>query len=170
MLIHDFDMLIFLLGKEMPETVFALGHAYDDEIGAIPDFDTVLVTLKYSSGLICSIDTSRAAVYGYDQRLELFGEGGMAIAENERNHTVQLHTAEGMQLAPINDSFPERYKEAYALEIADFGNGIREGRLNNVTKNECVLGHLLANAAHESAIGGEVVDFKEYVASVGVEF
>ena len=82
MLIHDFDMLIFLLGGEPPISVFAYGHAYDEDIRKIPDLDTVMVILKYKTGLICSIDTSRNAIYGYDQRLEIFGGGGMAIAEN----------------------------------------------------------------------------------------
>ncbi|MCH2082491.1 MAG: Gfo/Idh/MocA family oxidoreductase [Saprospiraceae bacterium] len=170
MLIHDFDMLIFLLGTRVPKSVFAFGHAYDENISTIPDFDTALVTIKYDKGLICSIDTSRTAIYGYDQRLELFGEHGMAIAENERNHSVQLHTAEGMYIAPINHSFPQRYKAAYATEMADFGNGILNQQLNNVTKKECVLGHLLANAAHQSAISGQAIDFENYMASQAVSF
>ena len=87
MLIHDFDMLIYLLGLRVPESVYAIGYAYDQEIGNLSDFDTVLVTLKYPDGLMCAIDTSRIAVYGYDQRIELFGEKGMAIAENQRNDT-----------------------------------------------------------------------------------
>lgn len=164
MLIHDFDMLIFLLGKEPPISVFA----YDDEIRGIPDLDTVMVILKYKTGLICSIDTSRNATYGYDQRLEIFGEGGMAIAENERNHTVQMHTSKGMEVSAINESFPERYKDAYAAEIADFGKALTEDRLTNVPRDECLLGHLLANAAHQSVQTRNAVDFEDYLSSAGV--
>lgn len=164
MLIHDFDMLIFLLGKEPPISVFA----YDDEIRGIPDLDTVMVILKYKTGLICSIDTSRNATYGYDQRLEIFGEGGMAIAENERNHTVQMHTSKGMEVSAINEPFPERYKDAYAAEIADFGKALTEDRLTNVPRDECLLGHLLANAAHQSVQTRNAVDFEDYLSSAGV--
>jgi myo-inositol 2-dehydrogenase / D-chiro-inositol 1-dehydrogenase len=161
MLIHDFDMLIYLLGLRIPESVYAIGHAYDPEITQIPDFDTVLVTLKYAEGLICAIDTSRTAVYGYDQRIELFAENGMAIAENQRNHHVQLHTAEGMQQAPIHYSFPQRYKEAYAKEIAYFGKSIVNHMLYNVRHEECILAHLIADAAHQSAVNRSIVNFKE---------
>lgn len=162
MLIHDFDMLQFLLGDRIPTSVCAFGHAYDPDIGALSDFDTVLVTLKYGDGLICSIDTSRNAVYGYDQRIELFAENGMAIAENQKDNTVQIFTDQGKLESPINHSFPQRYKDAYTKEIADFANGIRSGQMHNVSKKQCLVGHLIADAAYESAVSGQVVDFRDW--------
>ncbi len=160
MLIHDFDMLQFLLGSNIPEAVSAFGHTYDPEIKKIPDFDTVLVTIKYPDGLICSIDTSRIADYGYDQRIELFAENGMAIAENQKNNTVEVHTVKGSLKSPIKYSFPERYKEAYCAEISDFVKALLSGRDNNVTKKECLIGHLIAEAAFTSATTNKIVDFK----------
>lgn len=166
MLIHDFDMLQFLLGYKIPSSVFAFGHTYDPEIKKLKDFDTVLVTLKYSDGLICSIDTSRTSVYGYDQRVELFAENGMAIAENERNNTVEIYTQKGIFRNPINFSFPQRYKEAYLKEIIDFVDGIQNGKLINVPKNQCLLGHLIANAAFDSCSSNSVINFEEKYASI----
>tara|TARA_R110002096_G_scaffold317854_2_gene512214 strand:- start:9931 stop:10953 length:1023 start_codon:yes stop_codon:yes gene_type:complete len=166
MLIHDFDMLQFLLGYKIPSSVFTLGHTYDPEIKKLDDFDTVLVTLKYPDGLICSIDTSRTAVYGYDQRVELFAENGMAIAENERNNTVEIHTKKGVFRNPINFSFPQRYKEAYKKEISDFVTGILNGELVNVPKNECLLGHLIADAAYDSCVSNSVINFEEKYVSI----
>ncbi|MGK0136601.1 MAG: myo-inositol 2-dehydrogenase/D-chiro-inositol 1-dehydrogenase [Algoriphagus sp.] len=165
MLIHDFDMLQFLLGYKIPTSIFAFGHAYDPEIKKLKDFDTVLVTLKYDNGLICSIDTSRTSVYGYDQRIELFAENGMAIAENERDNTVEIHTKNGTLRNPIMSSFPQRYKEAYVNEIVDFVNGIKNGNLNNVSKSQCLLGHQIADAAYESSISNTVIDFNEKFAT-----
>ncbi len=159
MLIHDFDMLQFLLGTKMPRSVFAYGHAYDPEIAAMQDFDTVLVTLQYDDGLMVSIDTSRIAAYGYDQRLELFGENGMAIAENVRNTSVQIHNAQGLHQSPINYSFPTRYQAAYKLEMEAFFDGIRHRILNNVSLKECLLGHLIADAGYLSATENRVIDF-----------
>ena len=163
MLIHDFDMLQFLLGSKIPATVFAFGHAYDPDIKAIPDFDTVMVTLKYADGLICSIDTSREAAYGYDQRIELFGDKGMIKAENQRNNTVQIHTEKGLNQSPINFSFPQRYEASYTAEIEDFVNGIRNGKNNNVSREDCWMGHVIADAAHKSATQNKVVDFKKFI-------
>ncbi|MBT8183823.1 MAG: hypothetical protein KJN76_03205, partial [Eudoraea sp.] len=161
MLIHDFDMLQFLMGDKIPAAVAAFGHAYDPEIQNIPDFDTVLVTLKYEDGLICAIDTSRIADYGYDQRIELFAEKGMAIAENQKNNTVEVHTKEGSYLNPINYSFPDRYKEAYIAEIADFVTAIPTDKRTNVSRRACLIGHLIAEAAYTSAITQKVIDFKK---------
>ncbi|MCW5517641.1 Gfo/Idh/MocA family oxidoreductase [Muriicola sp. Z0-33] len=166
MLIHDFDMLQFLLGDKVPVAVSAFGHAYDPEIKKIPDFDTVLVTLKFDDGLICAIDTSRIAEYGYDQRIELFAEKGMAIAENQKNNTVEVHTKKGSFLTPINYSFPTRYKDAYSAEIADFVAAIPKENSVNVSKRQCLIGHLIAQAAYNSAITNSVIDFKKEYAGI----
>lgn len=160
MLIHDFDMLLFLMGLKVPQNIYAVGHAYDDKIGALDDFDTVMVNLHFEDGLMVTIDTSRIATYGYDQRIEIFAQNGMAVAENQRDHTVQLHTSEGMSIAPVNYSFPQRYVEAYGWEMDAFAQGILKQHYFTVSYEECLLAHLIADAAHESAIKGRVVDFK----------
>ena len=161
MLIHDFDMLQFLFGDQIPKTIFSFGHAYDAEIGAMGDYDNVLVTLKYPNGMMCSIDTSRTSAFGYDQRIEVFGDDGMAIAENKKNHTIQIHNEKGMHQSPINYSFPQRYKEAYQAEIADFVDGVSNNRLYNVTKKQCLIGHLIADAAGEAAQQNQPINFME---------
>jgi myo-inositol 2-dehydrogenase / D-chiro-inositol 1-dehydrogenase len=159
MLIHDFDMLTFLLGAAIPEKVFAAGYAHDKEIANLNDFDTVMCTVQYPDGLICSIDTSRISAYGYDQRLEVFGANGMVRAENQLNNTLQVSTAAGTNLSPANHSFPQRYKEAYTEIIRQFIAGIENGVLNNVSKQECMLSHLIADAALEAAMQNKVIDF-----------
>ncbi|MFT4568959.1 MAG: myo-inositol 2-dehydrogenase/D-chiro-inositol 1-dehydrogenase [Saprospiraceae bacterium] len=162
MLIHDFDMLIYLFGHKIPESIYAIGYAYDSDIAAMDDYDTVLVTIKYADGMVCSIDTSRTAAYGYDQRIELFAEHGMLIADNVRNDTVQVHTAQGMSMSPINYSFPQRYQEAYRVEMEDFVSGITLNRLVNVSKNECILSSMIADAATLSIKENRAIDFIEY--------
>lgn len=73
MLTHDFDMINFLTGETLPETVHAIAHCYVPEIKEMDDVDTVIITLKYASGLLATVDTSRVAAYGYDQ-VGLFGD------------------------------------------------------------------------------------------------
>ncbi|KAJ1616708.1 hypothetical protein T492DRAFT_637449 [Pavlovales sp. CCMP2436] len=94
MLCHDFDMLHFLTGK-FPEAVYSIGHCYNPAIGDMGDCDTVIVTLKFASGLLASVDTSRVACYGYDQRIEVLGEKGMAQANNTMESTVTVATSQG---------------------------------------------------------------------------
>lgn len=164
MLIHDFDMLLFLFGVKVPETIFSMGYSYDQDIADLKDFDTVLVTLKYEDGLIVSIDTSRTSPYGYDQRIEIFGEKGMISAENEQENTVKIFDNQGIKHAKASHSFPQRYKDSYFKELVHFGKSIRANVLTNVSKEECVLAHLIADAAYDSAVRNEVIDFKKYYA------
>ena len=163
MLIHDFDMLIYLLGSQPPESIVAIGHAHDPQIANIPDYDHVMVTLKYADGTICSIDTSRFASYGYDQRVEVFGESGMVTAENQSDHTVEVWDQHGAHKAPINYSFPQRYRLSYQLEIEDFIRGIFEKQLHNIPEEACLLSHLIAEAAFESCQKNQVVGFDKFV-------
>lgn len=163
MLIHDFDMLMFLFGAKQPETVFAAGHTYDQTIAGFNDYDTVLVTIKYADGMVCSIDTSRTSAYGYDQRIEVFAEHGMATVDNERNNAVNVYTEKGGSHEPFNYSFPQRYKDAYLEELKQFADGIENGIHTNVAHAECVMSHQLADAALESIRTGAAVKFGEFI-------
>jgi myo-inositol 2-dehydrogenase/D-chiro-inositol 1-dehydrogenase len=126
MLTHDFDMIHFLSG-EIPTEVYSVGHCYDEEIKAMDDVDTVMVTLKFASGLMATVDTSRVAPYGYDQRVEAFGEKGMATAHNEKESTVVVASAAGYVHPRSHKSFPERYKTCYTEEMAEFVAMVKAG-------------------------------------------
>ena len=115
MLIHDFDMLDFLSGGQVPESVTATGHSYHREIQDMGDVDICAVMFKYPSGLIAMVDTSRDASYGYDQRIEAFGEKGMLTAKNELTSTIELATADGHLMPPAMYSFPQRYHQAWRV-------------------------------------------------------
>ena len=68
--VHDIDMVCWIVGEE-PSGVFAQGTAFDPEVGAIGDVDTVAIVLTFPCGVIASIDLNRHSQYGYDQRLEV---------------------------------------------------------------------------------------------------
>ncbi len=78
MISHDIDVCRWILGED-PVEVFAIASAFKKEIGEMHDWDTVLISLKYPSGAIASIDLSRKAAYGYDQRIEVLGDKGTYI-------------------------------------------------------------------------------------------
>jgi len=163
MLVHDFDMLIHLLGPQIPQSIYTSAHAYDKQIAEIDDFDTTLVTLKYDHGLMCAIDTSRTSVYGYDQRIEIFGSEGMAQAENLRQNSVHWSNAQGTHLAPLAYSFPQRYQDCYLLELQHFVVSLLAENKNhkdlfNVPVSEVLLSHILVEAAHLSVVRGQPVE------------
>lgn len=95
MSIHDFDMARYLANSEVVE-VFATGAnliaSYIEDAG---DIDTAITTLTFANGALGVIDNSRKSVYGYDQRVEVFGEKGNLTCENDRPTTVELSTYGG---------------------------------------------------------------------------
>jgi len=119
MLCHDFDMHHFITG-EVPASVYSIAHSYNPEIEKMNDVDTVIVTLKYDSGVLATADTSRICLYGYDQRVEVFGEKGMVQVENEKKNTMVVATEAGYLSAPSKHSFPQRYERTYKREMEYF--------------------------------------------------
>jgi len=136
MLIHDFDMQDWLSGGQVPESVTSVGHCYNKDLAAMNDLDIVAVMAKYPSGLVTMTDTCRDAAYGYDQRVEAFGSKGMLTARNEHTSTVELATVDGHLMPPAMWSFPERYKQAYMVELAEFLALVRAGPESEAQKSE----------------------------------
>ncbi len=126
MAIHDFDMARYIIDGEVEEIYAAGAVLVDPAIGAAGDIDTTMITLRYANGAIGSIDNSRQAVYGYDQRVEVFGSKGALNAANKVPHRVSLSNAEGVQAAPPLYFFLERYNEAYIAEMVAFIEAIQQ--------------------------------------------
>lgn len=129
MTIHDFDMARFVTGSEIVE-VFAKGAVrVDPAIGEAGDIDTAMIILTHEDGTLTYIDNSRQAVYGYDQRVEAFGSGGMVASENPRTHQAQIHSASGTRLEPVPYFFLERYNQSYVDEWKAFVAGLDSGEM-----------------------------------------
>ena len=120
MTIHDFDMARYLIGDEVIE-VYAVGCVrVDPKIGEAGDIDTAIITLRFQNGVLATIDNSREAVYGYDQRVEVFGSKGMVTVGNPLTDTVTFSGSGGSRTASPPYFFVERYKEAYLSELRAF--------------------------------------------------
>ena len=117
--IHDFDMARFLFG-EVVEVYAVGGVMVDPAIGAAGDIDTAIMSLKFANGAIGSIDNSRRAVYGYDQRVEAFGSAGMVNADNNYPNSHAYYSASGILREKPFHFFLERYMPAYGNEIKAF--------------------------------------------------
>jgi myo-inositol 2-dehydrogenase/D-chiro-inositol 1-dehydrogenase len=109
MSIHDFDMARFVMGREVEEVSAATAVLVDPAIGAAGDVDTAIVTLRFTGGAIGAIDNSRRAVYGYDQRVEVFGSAGMVANANHTPHSVTHADATGVHAALPLNFFMQRY-------------------------------------------------------------
>ncbi len=133
MTIHDFDMARFLIDSPVTE-VFAAGAVLvDPEIGAAGDVDTAVVTLRFENGAIGVIDNSRKAVYGYDQRVEVFGAKGSITAENNTPYRTVLSNVEGVHHPLPLHFFLERYNDSYIAEMLVFIRAIANNETPPVT-------------------------------------
>jgi myo-inositol 2-dehydrogenase/D-chiro-inositol 1-dehydrogenase len=150
MTIHDFDMVRFLSGSEIVE-VHAMGAVLiDPEIGRAGDVDTAVTTAQLANGALAVIENSRQAVYGYDQRVEVFGSEGAAEAGNETPNTVTLSTAVGVRRDNPLYFFLERYQASFVAEMEAFFASIREDREPPVGGRDGLMSVLVGRAAARS--------------------
>ena len=157
MTIHDFDMARFLSSSEVTEV-----HAYgavlvDPEIGKAGDIDTAVISLKFANGALGIIENSRKAVYGYDQRVEVFGAKGTAMADNNTpTSMIVLNESGTIRDKPLY-FFLERYKTAFVTEMQSFVDAIREDKPTLVSGKDGLVPVLIAMAAKESLKTGKPV-------------
>ncbi len=150
MTVHDFDMARYLLREDVVEVYAAGGVMVDPEIGAAGDLDTCVVTLRFAGGAVGIIENSRKAVYGYDQRVEVFGSGGKIETANHTADTAVRTDAEGVHGPLPLPFFVERYRESYLAEMGEFIECVRTDREPEVSGRDGLLSVLLGHAALQS--------------------
>ncbi len=124
MTIHDFDMARFLVGSEADEVFVSAAVMDDPAIGAVGDVDTAVIMLHFVNGVIGTIDNSRRAVYGYDQRVELLGSGGAIRTENAYPNTATISDDHSVRRDLPHHFFIERYTESYVAEMTAFVDAV----------------------------------------------
>jgi myo-inositol 2-dehydrogenase/D-chiro-inositol 1-dehydrogenase len=139
-----------LTGCEIEEIYVHADVKVDPEIGAAGDVDTAVTLLKFANGVIGTIDNSRRAVYGYDQRAEVFGSAGMIQTGNVHPNVVTVSDATAVrQDLPLN-FFMQRYTESYASEIEQFVAAVSTGKPVPVTGEDGRAAFVAALAAKRS--------------------
>ncbi|MEN9753468.1 MAG: hypothetical protein RL670_1159 [Actinomycetota bacterium] len=157
MTIHDFDMTRFFVPKIVEVTARG-ANSFSDYIKAEDDFDSVVVIMRGANDELISVTNSRHASYGYDQRVEAFGDKGMLYASNVNENTVKFYGADKVEASdPYQEFFLHRYAYSYRKELALFVEGIRTGRKLNPTYEDGRAALLLADAANESARTGKSI-------------
>lgn len=150
MMIHDFDMARFLLGEEVEEVYAAAGVLVDAAIGAAGDLDTAVVVLHFRSGAIGTIDNSRKATFGYDQRVEILGSKGKIASENRFPNQVVVSGEKSVYSDLPLPFFMERYTESFAAEMKDFVDAVVNDKPVPVTGDDSRVPVVMALAARRS--------------------
>ena len=158
MMIHDFDIARFLFGEEPVEVTAMGGVLVDPAIGEIGDVDSAMVTMRMESGALCQINCSRRCAYGYDQRIELFGEKGMLISANPTITKLERYSAASTGAGErLHHFFIERYAESYVREIDAIVDALESERAPSPSFEDGRRALMLADAAVESAKTGRSV-------------
>lgn len=150
MTIHDFDMARFIMGCEVTE-IFATGSCMvDPKIGAVGDIDTAMITLRFENGATAVIENSRKAVYGYDQRLEVFGSQGVLKIDNPLMTNVSGSDSKGSYSDVNLNFFIDRYETSYLVEMKAFVASLVNKTEMPVSGFDGVKAIVLADAAYAS--------------------
>ena len=150
MTIHDFDMIRYLTNKEIVE-VYAKGDALvNPEIAKAGDIDTAIINLTFEDGSMAVIDNCRKAVYGYDQRVEVFGSKGMVQSKNKFDKYTLTYSENGVTSPLPQHFFLERYADAYKKEIDHFIDCILHKKTPDVSGFDGLMSLVLGLCAKES--------------------
>jgi myo-inositol 2-dehydrogenase/D-chiro-inositol 1-dehydrogenase len=161
MTIHDFDMARFLMGCEATVVYAVGGVMVDPAIGEAGDIDTAMTTLKFTNGAMGVIDNSRRAVYGYDQRVEVFGSLGKIVTSNNYANNAVISTDSSVRRdLPLN-FFMERYIESYVAELSAFVTAIVDDQPVPVTGADGRAPVVMGIAARRSLAEGRPVKIEE---------
>ncbi|WP_444641470.1 inositol 2-dehydrogenase [Caproiciproducens sp. R1] len=150
MTIHDFDMVRYLTGSDVEEIYANSAVLVDPGIGEAGDVDTAIITMKLANGGLAVIDNSRKAVYGYDQRAEVFGSKGQAAVSNDLPSSAVVSTSDGITGEKPLYFFLERYMESFATEVTQFTESVLNDTPVAVTVNDGLQAVLIAKAAAKS--------------------
>jgi myo-inositol 2-dehydrogenase/D-chiro-inositol 1-dehydrogenase len=161
MTIHDFDMARYLIGSEVTE-VFATGSVLvDAAIGEAGDVDTAVVVLRYATGALCTVDNSRQAVFGYDQRVEVFGSGGMVTCENTYPDSVVTSRRDGVYSSSPYAGLLAVYRDTYLEEMRAFLHAVETGTEPPVGGRDGRIPLVMGLAATRSLREGRPVKLSE---------
>ena len=156
-MIHDFDMVRWLTRDE-PIEIFARAAALmNADENPHRDPDTAMVTLKMSRGALVHINSSFRAAYGYDQRIEAFGERGMLVSANQRATTLERHDCSGTRVEPLMHFFLDRYAQSYRNELAEFIAALATGTPPPIGMDDGRRALMIAEAGVRSANTGAPV-------------
>lgn len=166
MAIHDFDMARYMMGKEVVE-VYAHGLALIDQaVADAGDIDTALTTLKFEDGTYAVIDNSRQAAFGYDQRIEIFGDQGMIQVENNQFNRNVISDKEGIHQSLPLGFFMDRYAASYVNEMKYFIDALINNAGLPVSGEDGLKATIIAVAAKKSVAEKRPIRIQEILDSL----
>jgi myo-inositol 2-dehydrogenase/D-chiro-inositol 1-dehydrogenase/scyllo-inositol 2-dehydrogenase (NAD+) len=156
---HDFDCVRWLVSSEIERVYAETANFKGHERGVtVPGFyDNVVVSLRFASGAIGTIDGSCPADYGYDARAEVLGtEGLLVVGENRAVPLLEIRS-HGTGETPTFTSWPQRFEAGYRAELAAFVQAASTGGAPAVGARDGRAAVAAVRAANTSWLEGRPV-------------
>jgi myo-inositol 2-dehydrogenase/D-chiro-inositol 1-dehydrogenase len=161
MAIHDFDLARHLMESEVSEIYTAATIFGKLPLKSVDDVDTAISVLKFQNGSFATIENSRNSTYGYDQRVEVFGDQGLLATGNKSEDTVYSANSNGFHYPKPLKFFIERYKESYFNILDVFVKSLTQDLEPEVTQRDGLKSLIISLAAKKSQLENRTVSLSE---------
>ena len=163
MAIHDFDLARYLMNSEITEVYSTASIFGDLPLEAVEDVDTAVTILKFKNKGFATIENSRNSTYGYDQRIEVFGEKGLLSAQNKLDDSVYFANNSGFHRPKPVGFFIERYKESYINILDSFVQCLEQNKDLELTFQDGLQSLAISLAAKKSSKQNRTVLLSEII-------
>jgi myo-inositol 2-dehydrogenase/D-chiro-inositol 1-dehydrogenase len=150
-LIHDFDMLRWVSGREVVQVYATGSDAGPPMFREANDIDTGAAVLTFDDGMLATATATRMNGAGYDVRMELSGElDQIAVGLDDRTPIASTEPAGPPPADKPWTGFLERFGPAYEAELAAFVEVVRGERANPCDGREALEALRIAEACELS--------------------
>lgn len=163
MAIHDFDLARYLMNSEITEVYSTASIFGDLPLETVEDVDTAVTILKFKNKGFATIENSRNSTYGYDQRIEVFGEKGLLSAQNKSDDSVYFANNSGFHRPKPVGFFIERYKESYINILDSFVQCLEQNKDLELTFQDGLQSLAISLAAEKSSKQNRTVLLSEII-------
>ncbi|MFF9813581.1 Gfo/Idh/MocA family oxidoreductase [Streptomyces sp. NPDC014006] len=150
-LIHDFDILRWVTGREVSDVYAAGSDAGPGMFREAGDVDTAAVLLTLDDGTLATATATRLNGAGYDVRMELAGERDQIVVGLDDRTPIASTEPTGPPAADKPwTGFLERFAPAYEAELMAFVEVVRGERANPCDGREALQALRIAEACEAS--------------------
>ncbi|WP_262056549.1 Gfo/Idh/MocA family oxidoreductase [Streptomyces sp. STR69] len=150
-LIHDFDMLRWVTGREVVDVFAAGSDAGPAMFREAGDIDTAAAVLTLDDGTLATVTATRLNGAGYDVRMELAGElDQIVVGLDDRTPIASTEPSGPPAATKPWTGFLERFGPAYEAELIAFVEVVVGQRTNPCDGREALQALRIAEACEVS--------------------
>ena len=159
--VHDADLARWFIGSEVKK-VWSLGGAYRfKEFGDLNDADNTFAFCEFENGKMALLGASRTASYGHDTYTEIIGtHGKLTVGYPPFKNRLQISDKNGFR-HECNETFYDRFKDAFLTQIHDFINSILNKKQNQCTLSNATKATLITSGMTKSFKTKKIIELKD---------